>query len=143
MGAAQVHSTNLAPGKKRTVQEITDYPTLKMISFLHHFGLLVLLAAFAAANEVASGQSSAAVAAQHRDLLAQRLMHDSQEAEDLYSRLVEDRNILDDETTQEEEDNLAEILKRSPHFWKRSHAFWKRSPAFWKRSAFWKRASFW
>ncbi|VDK82978.1 unnamed protein product [Dibothriocephalus latus] len=42
-----------------------------------------------------------------------------------------------------EEQDLAEILKRSPHFWKRYHAFWKRSPAFWKRSAFWKRAPFW
>ncbi|VDL91578.1 unnamed protein product [Schistocephalus solidus] len=109
-----------------------------MIS-IHHIGLLVLLAGVAVATEDARGQSSETTAHQ-RELFAQRLLHDHGEGDDLYSRLVEDRNIMDEDATEED---LAEILKRSPHFWKRYHSFWKRSPAFWKRSAFWKRASFW
>ncbi|VDN16890.1 unnamed protein product [Dibothriocephalus latus] len=116
-----------------------------MIS-IQHVGLLILLAAVALAHEVARGQTSAE-AAQHRELMAERLMHDQEEGNGVYSRLLEDRSLMDDDAMEED---LADILKRSPHFWKRhpafwkrSSAFWKRSPAFWKRSNFWKRASFW
>ncbi|VDL91577.1 unnamed protein product [Schistocephalus solidus] len=130
MGFAQQLCTTL--GFRRPLEN------LKMIS-IHHFGLLVLLAGVAVATEDARGQASD-TAAHQRDVMAQRPMHDPEEGDDLYSRLVAERNVMDDDVT---EQDLAEILKRSPHFWKRYHAFWKRSPAFWKRSAFWKRASFW